>query len=437
MPAASMPTATDRLEPAPHLVTLETLFGGFGVFACMLIFTGVLKSLPGVATAPIDITPVLLGLTLLHLAFALASHRIALPPTVPLLFLLQATFAVLAIISAGVSPGRDIVQDKLRDMVLVAPVMMAIGAAVSADATAFRRFLLTAKVLGPAMGGFIAAAFALGLVNVIVQFGGRGNVQTQRVQYQLANLLIALAASAYAIASMRTRGPTRLFNAGMTALLAFAALIPGGRSGFIGLCLTVVVTPCLYLWHRGRRRLALGLAAGLAGLLALGIAALFASAQFTSGLRTVERLTQGDSDGGGRMTLWQAAFALVDGNGFWGVGFGGYTPAAGWGVTREYYPHNLFIEAMAELGLPGFLLFVAIWATAGFGWLRASLRLGTDAKGAEQWAATAGFGLIMLIYISVSTDLGNPLMWFALGVLAGCGGASSSRWPRQRPLPAS
>ena len=70
MPAASRPTATDRLEPAPHMVTLETLFGGFGVFACMLIFTGVLKSLPGVATAPIDITPVLLGLTLLHLAFA-------------------------------------------------------------------------------------------------------------------------------------------------------------------------------------------------------------------------------------------------------------------------------------------------------------------------------------------------------------------------------
>lgn len=430
-----MPAAPDRSDRAAPLVTLETLFGGFGALACLLIFVGVLKSLPGVASAPIDITPVLLGLTLLHLAFALVSRRIVLAPALPVLFLLHACFALLAITSAGTSPGREIVPDKLRDVVLVAPVMMAIGAAVAADATAFRRFLLAAKLLGPAMGGFIAAAFTLGLVNVIVQFGGRGSVQTQRVQYQLANLLIALAASAYAIAVLRTRGPARLGNAAMTGLLAFAALIPGGRSGFIGLCLTVVVTPCLYLWHRGRRRLALALAVGLTAALALGVATLFASTQFASGLRTVERLTQGDGEGGGRMALWQAAFRLVGGNGFWGVGFGGYTPAAGWGVTREYYPHNLFIESMVELGLPGLLLFSGIWLTAWGGWLRAAARLATDAKGAEQWAATAGFGLIMLIYVSVSTDLGNPLMWFALGLLAGCGGASWSRWQPASPPP--
>jgi O-antigen ligase len=425
-----MPAPSDPARKAPPEITIETLFGGFGVFACMLIFTGVLKSLPGVANAPIDITPVLLGINLLHLAFALASRCFALPATVPVLFLLHATFATLAIISAATSPGRDIFPDKLRDVVLVAPVMMAIGVAVAADPRAFRRFLLAAKVIGPAMGGFIAAAFALGLVNVVVQFGGRGNLQTQRVQYQLANLLIALAACAYSIDALRTRGLRRLASAGMTALMAFAALIPGGRSGFIGLCLTVVVTPCLYLWHRGRRGLALALAATLAVLVGLGIGLLLASAQFSSGLRTVERFTQGTGggDGGGRLALWQAAFALVGGNSWMGVGFGGYTPAAGWGVTREYYPHNLFIESLVELGLPGFSLFLAIWLTAGLGWLLARRHLGNDKAGAEQWAATAGFGLIMLIYISVSTDLGNPLMWFALGLVAGCGGASSSRW---------
>lgn len=415
------------------MVTTETLFAGFGVFACMLVFTGVLKSLPGVASAPVDITPLLLGITLLHLVHALVARRITLPPAVPVIFMLQAGLSGLAVISAGASPGREILTDKLRDVVLVAPVMLAIGVAVSADATTFRRFLVAAKVLGPAMAAFIAAAFALGLVNVIVQFGGRANVQTHRVQYQLANMLIALAASAYLLAVLRTRGIRRGANLLMTGLLAFASLIPGGRAGFLALCVTLVAAPCLYLWARGRRALAIALGLSLAALVGLGIMLLFASAQFIAGLRTVERLTQANvGESSSRLPFWRAAFALVGGNGFFGLGFGGYTPAAGWGLTREYYPHNLFIEVTVELGLPGLLLFLAIWLAAGLNWLIARARVASGSGGAEQWAATASFGLIMLIYISVSMDLGNPLMWFAVGLLAGCGGASVSRWPPQQ-----
>jgi O-antigen ligase len=404
--------------------TLEHLFAGFGAIACLLIFTGVLKSLPGVATLPVDITPVLLGLALLHLAFALVARRHHLPAAVPAIFALHAGLALVAIVSAGTSQGRFIVPDKLRDVVLVAPIMLAIGVAVAADARAFRAFLGTAKLLGPLMGGFIAGAFALGLVDVVVQFGGRGSVATQRVQYQLANLLIALAASGYAIAAARTRGPWRLMNLAMVGLLAFAALIPGGRSGFIGLGIAAVTGPCVFLWHQGRRRAAATLALALAGAGTLAIAILFASAELASGLRTVERFTQGGiGESSARLPLWRAAFRLIEDNGFWGLGFGAYTPSAGWGVNRDLFPHNLFIEAMVELGLPGLLLFIGIWAAAGLGWLAARPR----AEG-EQWAASACFGLIILILISVSTDLGNPLMWFCLGLLAGCGGASSSRW---------
>lgn len=415
----------------PVLLTLDGLFGGFGALACLLLFVGVLKSLPGVAKAPVDITPVLLGLTVAHLAFALVARRYVLPPSVPMLFLLHATLAVLAIASAGTSQGRDIFPDKLRDLVLVAPAMMAIGVAVAADPKAFGRFLLAAKILGPAMGAFIAAAFALGLVDVVIQFGGRGNVSTQRVQYQVTNLLIALAASAYAVAALRTRGIARLFNLGMTVLMAFAALIPGGRSGFIGLCLATVLAPCMVLWHQGQRRRAVAIALLLACLAAAGVALLFASAQLASGLRTVERFTQGGiGESSARLPLWRAAFALVQGNGPFGVGFGAYTPSAGWGTARDLYPHNVFIEALVELGLPGLLLYLCVWATAWIGWATARKQ-----AGAEQWAASAAFGLIMLILISVSTDLGNPLPWFVLGLLSASGAASASRWPAVRPLP--
>jgi O-antigen ligase len=419
-----------RSGPIKTPITLETLFAGFGPLACLMIFVGVLKSLPGVAAAPINITPVLLGLLVLHLAFALVARRLVLPPAAPALFLLHAALSLLAIFGSAGSQGREIFPDKLRDLVLVAPFLMAVGVAVAADKVAYRRFLLTAKLLGPAIGIFIAAAFALGLVNVVVQFGGRGSVATQRVQYQLANLLIALAASAYAAAAMRTAGVTRAWNLGMTLLLAFAALIPGGRSGFIGLCLGVIAAPFLVLWHRGARRQALWLATFLVAALALAAAFLFASRELSAGLRTVERFTQGGiGESSARLPLWRAAFDLIGANDFWGVGLGGYTVSAGWGVNRDLYPHNLFIEAAVELGLPGLLLFLGIWITAILGWLSGMAR-----STGEQWATTLSFGLIILILISVSTDLGNPLMWFCLGLLAGTGGASSWRWPAPRHL---
>ena len=411
-------------------LTLDGLFGGFGVLACLLLFVGVLKSLPGVARAPIDITPVLFGLTALHLAFALACRRYVLAPAVPVLFGLHAALALLAVLSAGVSQGREIFPDKLRDLVLVAPAMLTIGVAVAADPRAFRRFLLAAKVIGPLMGAFIAAAFSLGLVDVVIQFGGRGSVATQRVQYQITNLLLALAASSYAVAVLRTRGVLRLANVAMAMLVAIAALIPGGRAGFVGLVLATILAPCLVLWHRGQRARAAGVLLLLAGLGTMAVAVLLASSQLASGLRTVERFTQGGiGESSARLPLWRAAFALIAQNGPFGVGFGAYTPSAGWGTARGLYPHNVFIEALVELGLAGFVLYVGIWATAGLGWLAAGRR-----AGAEQWAASAALGLIMLIMISVSTNLGNPLPWFALGVLAGSGVGSASRWP-PAPVP--
>lgn len=420
MAARTAPAATEG-----RLLTLDGLFGGFGIFACLLLFVGVLKSLPGVARAPVDITPVLFAITLVHLAFAFASRKFLLPAAVAVLFALQGGLALLAILSSGASQGREIFPDKLRDVVLVAPVMMAIGVAVAADARAFRRFLLAAKIFGPAMAAFIVAAFSLGLVDVVIQFGGHGNVATQRVQYQLTNLLIALAASSYAAAAMRSGGVLRLCNAGMAVLMAFAALIPGGRSGFIGLCLATLLAPCLVLWHRGQRRRAFAVAAVLVGLGTVVIAALFASAELAGGLRTVERFTQGGiGESSARLPLWRAAFALIEGNGPLGVGFGAYTPSAGWGTARDLYPHNLFIEALVELGLPGLLLYAGIWASAWVGWLAARRRAGT-----EQWATSAAIGVIFLILVSVSTDLGNPLPWFALGLLAASGAASVSRWP--------
>jgi O-antigen ligase len=406
-------------------LTTDSLFAGFGAFALLLLFVGVLKSFPLVRNAPVDITPLLFAIVALHLAWALVSRAYVFPTAVPALFALHALFALLCVISAGSSPGREIIDAKLRDVVLVAPAMMAIGVAVAADRTAFRRFVLAAQVLAPIVGGLIAAAFALGLVNVVVQFGGRGNLQTARVQYQLANLLIALAASAYAVAALRTQGWRRWAATAITLVLAFAALIPGGRSGFIGLCLAVVTGPFLVLWHEGRRRAAALLAgAMLAGSLLI-VTVLFAQSQLATGLRTLERFTQGGiGESSARLPLWRAAFDLIGGNGFFGVGFGGYTPSAGWGVNRDLFPHNLFIEALVELGPLGLLLFVAIVLCAVLGWAFAMRR-----APAPQWAVSACFGVIMLVLISVSTDLGNPLLWFALGLLAGTGAEAVPRWP--------
>ena len=59
----------------------------------------------------------------------------------------------------------------------------------------------------------------------------------------------------------------------------------------------------------------------------------------------------------GRDEIVNTAIYVIEDNWLWGTGLGGYG-LAGYGLDANIYPHNLIIEAFAEAGIVGVLIFL-------------------------------------------------------------------------------
>lgn len=400
---------------------MKAIAAAAGILAATLHFAGALKSSPPLAGLPFDLTlAAALGL-LGALVLLAASRRWRADPLLALPIAACGAFWLWLVLAGAWSPARGVLAAKLPDAVLVGPAMLAAGLAVAGDAQALRR-CADATLL---IGAFAAASIAWGIATGGVVLGGLpgANPELVRVQYQIAGLVIASAAGLAALRATEARGAAA--RAGWLALvvaLAVAALLPGGRTALAGLGLAVAAAPALALWRGGRRRAALlWPAATLAGALAL-LVAIFSDPPLAAGLRTIERLAEGEvAESSGRASLWRAALEHGGAALPWGLGTGGFGIAAGHGDRRGLHPHNHALEALAEGGLPGFLL----WLCAFGGGAAAALRLGARADPGRA-ARVAALVLPVALSVMVSTDLGNRMAWFALGLALGLGVATHS-----------
>jgi O-antigen ligase len=393
-----------------------------GMLAAALHFAGALKSAPLLAGLPFDLTvAAALGLLALLPPFVAArgwrgDRAIALP--------LAACGAlwVWMVLAGAWSPSATILRAKLLDVLLLGPAMLAAGMVVAGDGRALRA-LADATL---AIGTFVAAAIAWGIATDRVVLGGAPGAHPDlvRVQYQIAGLAIASAAALAAVrAAEAPAWPARVAWLGLVALLGAAALLPGGRAALAALALALAVAPAIALWRAGRRGVALLWPGAVLGAAAGVLAVILADPTLTAGLRTVERLAEGDvAQSSGRLTLWRVATGHGAAALPFGLGTGGFTIAAGFGERRGMYPHNHALEALAEGGLPGVLL----WLLAFGGGAAAALLLGARTEG---WRAAriAALGLPVALSVMVSTDLGNRMAWFALGLALGLGLRSEGR----------
>lgn len=386
-----------------------------GAAAAALQFAGALKGTPLAAALPLDLTLLAAALLLPLLALLLLTRRWRLhaligPP------LAGAGLLWLWLVLAGAwSVSSTILGAKLPEVVLVAPVMLLAGLAVGADAPA-RRVLTAATLL---IGPLVALSVAFGLASGRVVLGGAvgANPDLLRVQYQLAGQAIACAAGLGAVRLVEAASwPLRLLWGGFTLGMAAAALLPGGRMALLSLGLSVLLTPALRCWSAGRPRAALawvGLA-GLAGM--LGLLALLMDGAAIEGLRTLERFTEGGMEASARPALWGAALDWGTAMLPWGLGTGGFTIAAGHGERRGLYPHNHLLEAWAEGGLPGLFFWLLCFGGA------ALLLLARSRHAAPgRVARIAALVLPVAMAAMVSTDLGNRMVWFALGLTLSLG----------------
>jgi transporter family protein len=150
----------------------------------------------------------------------------------------------------------------------------------------------------------------------------------------------------------------------------------------------------------------------LGGLVAAGgVLLLLSDPALAIGFRTLERLLGQGIEASARPALWAAALSLAGEAMPWGVGTGGFTVAAGFGEWRGLYPHNHAIEALAEGGLPGLLLWLGAFGGGVVVLVARLARLGPG-RASRLVALT----LPMAVAALVSTDLGNRMVWFALGL---------------------
>ncbi|MBB5694909.1 O-antigen ligase family protein [Muricoccus pecuniae] len=403
--------------PRPSAATLAALAG---LPAAGMQFAGALKSAPLLAGLPFDLTLACTAALAPGMLLLAAGTRWRVRPVLALPLAACGLLWLWLTVAALWSPSREVLAAKLPEAVLVAPAMLLAGLVVGAEPGA-RRVLGGATLL---LGLFVAVSVAWGLASGQVVLGGAvgANPDLVRVQYQLAGLAIASAAGLAALRAAEAHGIRRLPWLGLTALLGAAGLLPGGRAGLIALGLAVVLAPAAHFWSAGRARAAMGWVgmAASAGLLGLGL--LLADPTRAEGLRTLERFTGEGIAASARPVLWAEALHWAGETLPWGLGTGGFTLAAGNGERRGLYPHNHALEALVEGGLPGLLLWLGAFGGG------AAVLLGR-LRSLPPGAAGRLVALVLPVAMGamVSTDLGNRMVWFALGLALSAGLEAEAR----------
>ena len=180
----------------------------------------------------------------------------------------------------------------------------------------------------------------------------------------LASVLIVGMIMAIALSFDRDRaGAVRLLCAGVAALCFLAVVWTVSRGGIIALGAALIATVVFAGERRGRALVA----ALVFAVLALGYFTTFATdAQ-------VERLETADG-GSGRTDIWKVGWRMVEANPGHGVGAGNFNvssvhyllvePGAiersGFIVDTPAVAHNVYLEILAELGIPGLTLFLLL-----------------------------------------------------------------------------
>ncbi|WP_235907750.1 O-antigen ligase family protein [Siccirubricoccus phaeus] len=405
------------------------LTAGAGLFAALLQFAGALKSLPGMGGLPVDLTALALLALLPSLGFLLVLRQWRVSAALGPPLLGAGLLLFWLVLAGGWSRSAHVMAAKLPQMVLLGPPMLLAGLLVGADGPTRRRFALA--VVG--IGLLVGAGVGWGLAHDRVVLGGEPGADPERtrVQYQLAGLAMACGGGVAALRLVLARGWARLGWLAVLGALALAVLLPGGRAALLAFGLGVAGAPALLLWRRGRPGMALAWVALVAAAGGAGLAALLLLPGVSADLATLDRLFGDPTERTpARLILWQEALLWAGRMAPFGLGSGSFTIAAGTGDDRHLHPHNHALEALAEGGLPGLLLWLAAF---GGGVALALRQAGRVAP--ERAAVIAALTLPIGLTVMVSTDLGNRMAWFALGLLFSLG--VEARRPSPAPAAAT
>jgi O-antigen ligase len=321
----------------------------------------------------------------------------------------------------------------LLDWVLVATTFTLLGTTITSDRYAWRA--CAAIVIGGVLSvavGFVPGANAG--FEITADEATRFSGAVGEPNYLAAGLVPAMAlAAAMSTVARSTIGRGALVAA--AGALAIGLVATGSRGGIVAAGVAIVAALVL---ARGRR-----LQLGALVALGLAVAGLWLA---TSSSETVDRIKTFDS-GTGREDLWQVAWRMTEDNVATGVGAANCNAESGRYVRQPgqleradlviqdpHTVHNVYLQALAELGVIGFALLLAVLgATLHATWSAISR---FDAAGARRLSVLArGVLVAQISMLSASVFLSNGYdvrLWVLLAL--GPALAAVSRRKRLMPL---
>jgi O-antigen ligase len=302
------------------------------------------------------------------------------------------------------------------------------------DRSDVRALFWVAAACSTALGLWWAASYALGISRYANAAGDPNFIAALQVVALL--MVLALAADA------RTQG-RRLGLYLAVAIIAGSIVATLSRGGLIALMvavLLVTLTPARLFFGSGRRKLGLMVTVGAGLTLLLAFAWTDLSSRFTQGFNE-------PGVGAGRGDLDLAAIHGFQERPILGFGFGGFQPSsiqllrttpgvqlavhlrclapnaaeylrsAGTFCTGQPV-HDAYLESLAELGIPGLLLFVGILGTTGFSLVRTAgqaSREGDAFLASTAVALAVGLAALAVASFALSTETSRAT-WMIVGL---------------------
>jgi putative inorganic carbon (hco3(-)) transporter len=205
----------------------------------------------------------------------------------------------------------------------------------------------------------------------------------------------------------------RLGLLGAMALSAVAIIGTYSRGALVGFSFMV-----LYLWWKSKRKILFA----VLGICALIPAAMFLPAQWTERMQSINDY-QDDASAQGRLEAWGIALKVAGDRPLTGIGFDAMVQRE---ATVRYAPerkvphvaHSIWFEPLADLGIPGLTIFVAIGLTGIFQAhvIRRQTKFSPEWLWAFNLATMAEIALAG--YFVAGTFLSMPYYDFYYGVIA-------------------
>lgn len=242
---------------------------------------------------------------------------------------------------------------------------------------------------------------ALGLFSMIVESQGYGG--NRRVGGAIGDINVAGAYFAYcALFTVgMTRAPGQSMLSRFTLIVstaaqlagmlfsgsrgAMVALVAGGlpqalRTGVVGLVLTSVLLG--------------GAIVAAPAMVKDRFVELFHAVDHDSGAGDLAAV---DDSAGGRLEIWKAVLRITAANPIFGVGLGQLPTQVNEQLGRYKVAHNLYLDVLGEMGIPGFCLLVYLLATA----MRTARRVSRRSGYAGILGGSVYFALIGLLFANL------------------------------------